>query len=52
MPFKPFLRYAFLKVRIRLMSEVGLKVKHENLKCMGIMQENLCHPYYTKYYRT
>ena len=22
-----------------------LKVKHENLKCMGIMQDNLCHPY-------
>jgi hypothetical protein len=22
-----------------------LKVKHENLKCIGIMQDNLCHPY-------
>ena len=20
-------------------------MKHENLKCMGIMQDNLCHPY-------
>ena len=26
-----------------------LKVKHENLKCMGIMQDDLRHPYYTKY---
>ena len=25
----------------------SLKVKCTNLKCMGIMQDNLCHPYIT-----
>ena len=24
---------------------IVLRVKHENLKCMGIMQDNPCHPY-------
>ena len=26
--------------------ESDLSMKHENLKCMGIMQDNLCHPYH------
>ena len=28
------------------MSEVESDCKRTNLKCMGIMQGNLCHPYY------
>ena len=24
---------------------IETEVKHENLKCMGVIQDNLCHPY-------
>ena len=48
MRFKLFLEYMlFVTIQISLMCQkLDLeKVKHENLKCMGIMQDHLCHPY-------
>ena len=48
MRFKAFLGYMlFLTIRIRQMRQKWdlLKVKRTNLKCMGIMHGNLCHPY-------
>ena len=44
MRFKLFLGY-MLFVMILMCQKLDQKVKHENLKCMGIMQDNLCHPY-------
>ena len=50
MRFKPFLGYMlFLMVRISLVCQKldlnEIESENENLKCMGIMQDNLCHPY-------
>ena len=45
-----FKRYMlFVTIRISLMCQkldlIENEVTHEYLKCMGIMQDNLCHPY-------
>ena len=47
MRFKPFLGYMlFVTTRISLICQkIWLRVKHENLKCMGIIQDIVCHPY-------
>ena len=48
MEFKPFLGYMlFVTIRISLMLDLieTEKVEHENLKCMGIMQDDLVLPY-------
>ena len=51
MRFKPFLGYMlFVTIRISLKCQKLDLIETEsetNLKCMGIMQDNLCHPYNT-----
>ena len=52
MRFRPFLGYMWRYGSVWCVKSwiwLKLKVKHET---MGIIQDNLCHPYNTKYYRT
>ena len=49
-PIMPFLGYMlFVTIRISLVCQkldlIETESEHKNLKCMGIMQYNLCHPY-------
>ena len=48
MQFNPFLGYMlFVTIRINLMCQKLdlIQTGSETCKCMGIMQDDLCHPY-------